>query len=211
MNTTLAVGDVAYRDFGALHIRIDRDQEGIAITVTAHPTLSRAFLNDDLAAARTYLRFLRDAALRGEPVWQIEAGALALINAGHALTHADAELVDAINATMDAARQAAPVDVSDMVTDRPGRSWNQMRQQARRDYSRTRVHCQDPTGPELDRMRQHEGGIVTCGPGQNWTLLRGIVRRGLAVEHEVCGRYAIRSVRLNARGYAAIAVGSVAA
>ena len=43
MNTLLNPGQTAYRDFGPLHLRIDRHHEGVSIAVTNHPTLDRIF------------------------------------------------------------------------------------------------------------------------------------------------------------------------
>jgi hypothetical protein len=206
MNTQLAPGDTEYRDFGPLHIRIDRHEDGVAITVVtpARTTLDRAFTNLD--EGRAYLTFLRDAALAGLPVWAIEQQAGVLTSAAAVIDDAEQALIDGINADWDRnTKQATAIDVSDIVD---GDEYQAARKAARADaarYStRTGAHLKPPSAAELDRMRQHHNGVVTCAPGQPWTLLRAIVRRGLAVEHEVHGRHVLKAVRLNARGYQAI-------
>jgi len=115
-----------------------------------------------------------------------------------------AGVVAGINERMDAA-QPQPVDVSDIVQ---GDGYQAERARARRQAAlrntRSRAHLKPPTPAERARIRAHKGGIVTCGPGQNWTLLRAIERKRLAEVHEVYGGCAIRSLKLNARGWALI-------
>lgn len=209
--------------------RIDRHHDGVAIIVTHHPTLNRSFPEDDLAAGRAYLEFLRDEAKAGRPVWAIEAGATALVNAGHAVSAADQELIDSINATMDgvqaeirAEREREAAIAADIMATADYAGWKQQlraevkaahaaqqpRPEGRTVFpTRTRVHCKPASPAELDRMRKHVDGVVTCAPGQSWTLLRGILRRGYADPASVVywpGTRKISSVRLNDRGHAAI-------
>jgi hypothetical protein len=199
------------KDFGptpertVLTITTWTDTDGISINVfTAgrrNSALSATFLHTERAEAEAWYRHIRDAARAGQPVWLIEAGITALIDAAQATGGADADLAASINATMDAAERT-PVDVSDIL-DTPAESWATFRQNTRRDFSRTRVSSQPPTAAQLDRIRQHQGGIVTLARGQAWTLLQGIVDRGLGVAHEQTGQR-ITSVRLNRRGLALV-------
>ncbi len=199
MTDLLIPGQTAYKDFGPLHVRIDRHDEGVTITVARHDILNRQFTN--LAEGRQYLALLRDLATAGKPMWLIESAAGAWTSAAAVVDDADQELIDSINTTMDNG-QPQPVDVSDIVDDMPvGGSWAALRQQNRRDFTRTRVHTQPPTPAQLDRIRQHVDGVVTRAPGQPWVLLRGIVDRRLGVAHEQTGQR-ITSVRLNHRGLA---------
>jgi hypothetical protein len=208
VNQLMTPGQTEYRDFGPLNIRIDRHDEGVTITVTHHDILNRQFTN--LTEGRGYLALLRDHATAGTPMWLIEAAAGAWTSAA-VVDQADKELIASINATMDA-MQPEPVDVSDIVEgDGYQAERRKAREQAARFATRSQVHLQPPTEAELDRIRQHRNGIVTTAPGQPWTLLRAIHRRGLGDIHEVHGRHVIASVRLNARGLALVESGSVAA
>ena len=107
-----------------------------------------------------------------------------------------AEVAQGVNAAM---VERTPVDVSDEI-DNPADSWDAFRRNTRRDFTKTRVSSQPRTPAQLDRIRQHQAGIVTRAPGQPWVLLKGLVDRGLGQPHEVAGRHAIVSVRLNHRG-----------
>ena len=158
---------------------------------------------DNKAAAWREAQRIALAAHQGKTVRQIEA------EKPSELTLAEAKrIIDGINANLDA-MQPQPVDVSDIVDAMPdGGSWNALRQANRRDFTKSRVSSQEPTPAELDRIRAHVNGVVTAAPGQPWTLLRAIVRRGLAVEHEAYGRHVLKSVRLNARGMAYVEQGS---
>jgi hypothetical protein len=205
VNQLMAPGDTEYRQFGPLHIRIDRHHEGVSINVTNQPALDRSFTNLD--EGRDYLALLRDEANKGTAIWAIEQLAGAWTSAAAIVDQAEQDMVTDINATMDAGQPAA-VDVSDILAGMsPAGSWTALRQNTRRDYSRTRVSSKEPTAAELDRIRAHQGGIVTTAPGQPWTLLRAIVRRELGDIHEVHGRHVIASVRLNARGMALVEQG----
>jgi hypothetical protein len=220
--------------FGNVTVQTWTDHEGISINVfTAghrNSGLSATYLHDDREGAIAWYRTVRDAALDGQPVWLIEASVSALIDAAQA-TGADAELITAINATMDAADSRKVesarlnADVQTITADadpnwrsnlrrevvQAAKQTNQPKEGRLVHPTRSNVHLKPPTPAELDRIRQHHNGIVTTAPGQPWTLLRAIVRRGLAVEHEVHGRYVIASIRLNARGMALAGQGQVAA
>lgn len=207
--------------FGNVTVQTWTDHEGISINVfTAgrrNSGLSATYLHDDREGAIAWYRTVRDAALDGQPVWLIEASVSALIDATQA-TGADAELIAAVNATMDAAVDSRKVESTRLnadvqaITADADPNWRanlraQIAQAAKArntpaDFTRTRVHCKPPTTAELDRIRAHRNGIVTTAPGQPWTLLRAIVRRQLGEVHEVHGRNVIASVRLNARGMA---------
>lgn len=200
--------DQVEQTFGNIKVITWTDEEGISINVftggTRNSGLSAVYPHDDRQGAIAWYRTIRDAALTGTPTWQIEAQMSALIDAAQAVG-ADKELIAAVNATMDqaAAQRDASVlvqDVRDIVGD--GQGWTALRQQARRDFSKGRVHRQPPTPAQFDRMRQHRNGIVTRADGQPWVLLRAIVRRGYGDIDEVHGRHIIASVRLNARGLA---------
>jgi hypothetical protein len=122
LNTTAPVT----KDFGPtpertiLSITTWTDHDGISLNVfTAgrrNSALSATFLHADRAAAIAWYTTIRDAAKAGQPVWLIEAGVSALIDAAQTVGGADADLADRINATMDDA-QPKPVDVSDILDD----------------------------------------------------------------------------------------------
>lgn len=182
--TTLLPGETAYRQWGALNIRIDRHHDGVAITVTHHPALNRAFTN--LNQGRAYLEFLRDEANTGKPVWLIEAGAGALTSTT-ALGQDEAELVDDINHTIDAT-QPQGIDVSDILAGIEQASISRVEnairaaEQPRRDFTRTRVATKPPTAAELAAIRAHtvnpDGTLaVRRLPGQSWLVLRALYRR----------------------------------
>lgn len=191
-----------------LTVQVDRHHEGVSITALHHPALDRTFTNDRLDEGRTYLQFLYDEARKGTQVFLIEAQAGALTSAAAVLDQAEQDMVDGVNANLGrmTAPQPSTVDVSDILAN-PGPSFADLKRNARNDYSRTRVGSQPPTAPQLDRMRQHVGGVVTTAQGQSWTLLKGIVDRGLGMAHEVHGSYVIRSVKLNRRGMAYVEQG----
>jgi hypothetical protein len=205
----MQINQLATQDFGPtpertiLTITTWTDTDGISINVfTAgrrNSALSATFLHTDRTQAEAWFTHIRAAARAGQPVWQIEAGISALIDAAQATGGADADLAASINATLDAAERK-PVDVSDIL-DTPAESWDAFRRNTRRDFSRTRVSSQPPTPAQLDRIRQHHDGIVTRASGQPWLLLQGIVDRRLGVAHEQTGQR-VTSVRLNSRGLA---------
>lgn len=69
--------------------------------------------------------------------------------------------------------------------------------------TRTNVHRKPLTPAELDLIRQHVNGVVKTKPGQSWTVLRAIVRRGYGEPIYKGSSRIIGSVRLNARGLVA--------
>jgi hypothetical protein len=180
----LSTGETTYADhYGptgsrVFHIRIDRHHDGVAITIAHHDILNRAFPSP--AEADAYLDMLKAQAEAGTTaMWAIEDMAGAWTTAAAIVDEAERELAEQINATMDAAKPQ-PVDVSDIVDDIPvGGSWDALRRNARRDYSRTRVGCKPPTEPELGRIRaarRNDDGTltVTRAPGQPWSVLKGL-------------------------------------
>jgi hypothetical protein len=184
-------GTTVYRDFGPLNIRIDMHHDGVAITVTAHPTLNRAFTNLD--EARAYLTYLRDEGKAGKPVWLIEVGAGVLTSAAAVLDDAETALVADINTTLDAATAVRTEVAEQLRGDIAGimaeadPNWRrtlraQVMQAAkhtnqRHDYSRTRVGTKPPTRAQLDLIAHHQGGVVTTRPGQAWTVLKALYAR----------------------------------
>lgn len=185
MNTQLTPGQTVEVDYGTpdrsiLLVRIDRHHDGIAFTITrpTKTTLDRTFLNDDLAGATAYMRYLHDAAAAGQPVWLIEAGALALVNASNALTQ-DAELIAAINDTMDAAKAdldagaaAQREQVAEIVTGT--RTWTAFRQAT----SRTGR----PTSQPMDRiLGTAVDGYIPRGQNATSTQLIALHKRGKVV------------------------------
>jgi hypothetical protein len=208
--------------FGNVTIQTWTDHEGISINVfTAghrNSGLSATYRHAEREAAIAWYRTIRDSALDGQPVWLIEAQVSALIDAAQAIGP-DAQLVAAINATLDAGDTARQVESDRLnddvqaITAAADPNWRrtlrtQVVQAAKQtNYkenpvhpTRSQVHLKPPTAAELDRIRQHRNGVVTCAPGQPWTLLRAIVRRQLAEPHEVYGRHVLKSIRLNRRG-----------
>jgi hypothetical protein len=116
------------------------------------------------------------AAHEGKTVWQIEAekpSELALAEAKRT--------IDGINARMDAVTPK-PVDVSDILDAPRGPSFADLKRTVRHDYTRTRVHRQDPTPAELGRIRvardNGDGTVtVTRAPGQPWSVMKGLHTR----------------------------------
>lgn len=182
-----------------LTVQVDRHHEGVSITALHHPALDRTFTNDRLGEGRAYLQFLYDEARKGTQVFLIEAQAGALTSAVAVLDQAEQAMIEGIRANMDA-MQPQPVTVPDLDQGEGYAERRKAREQAARFATRSQVHLQPPTEAELGRIRAHVHGIVTCAPGQSWTLLRAIVRRNLGDIHEVHGRHVIASVRLNQRG-----------
>lgn len=173
--TTLEPGETAYRQFGPLHIRIDRHHEGVSINVTNQPALDRSFTNLD--EGRDYLRLLRDEANAGTAVWAIEQLAGAWTSAAAIVDAAEQDMVTGINANIDAA-QRTPVDVSDILAER-GPTFSNLKRNVVRDFSRTRVSTKPPTAAELGRIRaarRNDDGTltVTRAPGQPWTVLKAL-------------------------------------
>lgn len=221
----MQVTDQMTQQFGALIITTWTDREGISIQVYAGPTrqsaLSATYPHAQRDAAKAWYRTIRDAALAHTPIWKIEAQASCLIDAAQAAGGADAELAADINAVLDQAaadmraeHEAEQAAVADIMADtkRTG-GWTGARTAAKNTHlyprrirpSRTNRHAKPPTPAQADRIRQHRNGVVTCADGQPWTLLDGIVQRGLADPASISyrpGTRQIASVRLNARGYA---------
>jgi hypothetical protein len=181
--------------FGQLTVQTWTDHEGISINVfTAghrNSGLSATYLHDDREAAVVWYRTVRDAALDGQPVWLIEASVSALIDAAQA-TGADAELIAAINATMDAADSRKVestrlnADVQAITADADPNWRSNLRREVVQaakqtntpaDFTRTRVHCKPPTRAMLDLIRQHRNGVVKPRPGQTWQVLKGLQAR----------------------------------
>ncbi|MGX6604800.1 hypothetical protein ACWKSP_22130 [Micromonosporaceae bacterium Da 78-11] len=209
-----------------LNIRIDRHWDGIAVIVNSgRTTLDRQF--PTLDEANAYLDFLDQAVTAGQPVWQIEAGAGALTSAAAVLAD-EAELIDSLNTDLDAADQARRVEadrlstaVAEIVADADPNWRANLRKQVIADAAqrntlatfvptRTRVHLKPLTPAELDLIRNHQQGTVRCHPGQAWTVLRAIVRRGYGAPVYGTGRRIV-AVELNGRGLNAAQQNGVAA
>jgi hypothetical protein len=217
----MQVTDQISQQFGALVITTWTDQQGISIQVYAGPTrqsaLSATYPYAQRAGAIAWYRTIRDAALASTPVWQIEAQVACLIDAAQAAGGADAELADAILATLgvrhaeDAAKLAAEqVRVADIVNG-PRNGWmsartaaknNLLRLERRIRPTRTNVHTKPITGPMLDLIRHHRSGVVTTRPGQSWTVLRGIYERIGGTPTYRPGTHIMTALRLNERGIA---------
>lgn len=130
MNQLMAPGQTTFRQFGPLHIRIDRHDEGVSINVTHHPILDRTFTNLD--EGRAYLTLLRDEATAGTAVWAIEEQAGAWTSAAAVVDQVEEAMIAGIRANMDAATPPR-VDVSDIVSDIPaGGSWAALRRSTTR-------------------------------------------------------------------------------
>jgi hypothetical protein len=216
---------ITTKDFGPSPDRITVtmktviDDQGIAITTTAggsyNSLLSRTFTHDQTQAARVFYGHIRDCATAGKSTWQIEAEVAALIDMEQAV---DVEqIAEAINAEVDAHHaevtathnQAVAVVAEVMAGTAQTGGWYGARNTAQQTArprtvhpTRTRVHCKPPTPAELDLIRAHRGGVVRTRPGQSWTVLRAIWRRGLGEPVYRPGTRIIASLTLNARGYA---------
>jgi hypothetical protein len=227
--------EITTKDFGPSPDRITVtmktviDHQGIAITTTAggsyNSLLSRTFTHDQTQAARVFYGHIRDCATAGKSTWQIEAEVAALIEMEQAV---DVEqIAEAINAEVDAhhaevtaVHNQTVASVAEVMagTAQTG-GWYGARNTAQQTATplrtvhptRTRVHCKPPTPAELDLIRAHRGGVVTTRPGQSWTVLRAIERRGLGQPVYQPGTRIIASLRLNARGLALADVQAVAA
>lgn len=193
------------------------DGTAISLTFTHHSILNRQL---PIAEARGYLAFLKAEAAAGTQMWLLIERAGMWTSAAAVADQAEQDMIDGIAANLDHTEQRLneTVDVSDILDGitRTG-GWRGARKanQPRIRPTRTNTHLKPPTPAQLDRMRQHHNGVVTCGYGQPWTLLDGIVQRGHADRASVMywpGTRKIRSVRLNGRGWAAIGqTGQVAA
>ncbi len=219
MTHLLTPGQTAYRQYGPLHVRIDRHHEGVTITTQVgaerNPILSRTFTNAQIVEGRKFQAYLRDNAHL--PVWQIEAGVSALLATAAVFDQAEQDLIDGINATMGEKRAELNASteqarqIRDQVQAQQANTggWYAARKTARNTIpfrpTATRVHTQPPTPAQYDRIRQHHNGRVTCAPGQAWTLLRGIVDRGYAdrasIEYKP-GTRQYRAIHLNKQGWA---------
>jgi hypothetical protein len=208
--------DITRRNGAVLFtILVSLFHDGVSLVFDNHNILNRSFTN--LAEGRAYLRFLKAEAAAGTPLWLIVERAGAWTSAAAVVDDTEQALIDAINATLNeahaelAANTAAQQARVAGIVNGPRAGWNAARNAANNTASRrirptrTNVHCQAPTPPQLDRMRQHSNGIVTVGDGQNWRLLDGIVQRGCAEVYAYWpGTRKIRAVRLNGRGWQAI-------
>jgi hypothetical protein len=228
----MQLNQITTKDFGPSPDRITVtmktviDHQGIAITTTAggsyNSLLSRTFTHDQVAAARVFYAHIRDCAIAGKGTWQIEAEIAALIEMEQAV---DVEAIaEAINAEVDA-RHAETIAVhnqtvavvAEVMGD--GQGWTRYRKAAQQTATpsravhptRTRVHCKPATAAELDLIRNHLGGVVRARPGQSWTILRAIARRGLGEPVYRPGTRIIASLTLNARGLALTGVPAAAA
>jgi hypothetical protein len=223
-----APGDTLTEGFGpdvatpTLLVTMTREHNGIAFYVTDGVSrvaeLCRTFT--DRAHAIGYYRLLRDAATAGKRIYQIVAEAAALVEMmGIDNARTEQEIAEALNAEVDAHRaevlavhNAVVQTVAEVMagTAQIG-GWHGAREAARKTVqaapriihpTRTRVHCKPLTGVELDLIRQHRDRVVTTRPGQSWTVLRAIERRGYGTPTYRPGTRIIASIRLNARGYA---------
>lgn len=170
----------------------------------------------DRAHAIGYYRLLRDAAMAGKRIHQIVAEAAALVEMmGIDTARTGQEIADAINAEVDA-HQVEVIAVHNQTVETVAEvtagtaqtgGWNGARkaaQQAPRiiQPTRTRVHCKPLTAVELDLIRHHHNGVVTTRPGQSWTVLRAIERRGYGTATYRPGTRIIAFLTLNTRGVA---------
>lgn len=149
----------------------------VSLTFAGHHILNKAL---PVAEARAYLQYLMDEAAAGTQMW------LLIERAGHWTTamamvdQAERDLIDSINQTLDAV--TADRDTTQLTEDAQqivgdGQGWNAFKQQARRDFTRTRVNTQPPTRAMLDLIRTHQGGVVKARPGQTWAVLKGLYAR----------------------------------
>jgi hypothetical protein len=182
----------------------------------------------DRGQAIVFYRHVRDAAMAGKRIHQIVWEVQALHEAQRAATGRTAEqIAEAINAEVDAhhaevtaAHNQAVATVAEVMagTTQTG-GWYGARKAAQQTATpsrtvhptRTRVHCKPATPAELDLIRAHRNGVVTTRPGQSWTILRAIARRGLGEPTYRPGTRIIASLTLNARGYALAGQQEVAA
>lgn len=220
MNTLLSPGQETYMNIRrapvngqpgeiVFVVRVSLFTDGVGLVFDRHDILNRGL---PVAEGRAYLEFLQAEAAAGTDVWLIIERAGMWTTAAAIVDDAEQALVEQVNATMDAATPTG-IDVSDILADiaakAPNEDWRYQtrkrvveaaqQQQVRRDFTRTRVHCQPLTAAELDLIRNHRNGRVTTKRGQSWTVLRAIVRRGYG--EPVYGRGTrIIAVQLNQRG-----------
>jgi hypothetical protein len=216
-----SVTETTYRDMHAadgrrvLHVRIDRHHDHTAITVVTpfDTTLDRAMPD---AEADAYLAFLAAEVESGTRLWTLEQRAGAWTSAMAVADQAEQDLIDAVNASIDntltkqASEQPAvsvqPTNWHRLRSDiAEGSRRTRVKNQAlgrRIRLTRTNVHTKPLTGPMLDLIRHHRGGVVTTRPGQSWTVLRGIYERVGGEPTYRPGTRIITSLRLNERGMA---------
>ncbi|BAL87192.1 hypothetical protein AMIS_19720 [Actinoplanes missouriensis 431] len=217
MNTKLKAGDSTYMNITDAHgvllfvVLVQLFTDHVSFTFANHPILNRAM---PIGEGRAYLRFLIDEAAKGTPAAIIEDLAGQWTSAAAVADQAEQDMLDDLAADFaqrdaDAAADLAAQQTATArsMTKAYGDEWYRLRHPRKVRPTRTRVHVQPPTAAMLDRMRRHRNGVVTCGPGQPWTLLDGLIQRGLADQASAVyrpGTQIIASVRLNARGWAAI-------
>lgn len=211
MDITRANGNIL------LTVLISLFTDGVSMTFTNHPTLDRTFGN--LAEGRAYLRYLKGEAAASTELWLIEDRAGDWTSGAAVADQAERALIDSVNATLNAAQadlnretavqQAAVADIMAGTGQTGG--WYGARKAAQQAVTpisraihptRTRVHCKPATAAELDLIRSHRNGVVTTRPGQSWTILRAIERRGYGQPTYRPGTRIITSITLNARGHA---------
>jgi hypothetical protein len=160
-----------------LHVVIHHFGAHIGLLFTDHGSLNRALPVDE---ARAYLADIQREAKSGTAVWAIEQLAWAWTSVAAIVDQAEQDMVTGINAAMDAA-QPTPIDVSDILAEREP-TFTDLKRNARRDFTRTRVGSKPPTEAELDRIRaahrNNDGTLtVTRAPGQPWTVLKALHAR----------------------------------
>lgn len=217
----LKAGETAYMNITSRNgtlvfvVLVQLFHNGVSLIFNHHAALNRAFTN--VNEGRAYLRFVMNEAAAGTPTWLIVDRAGRWSSAAAVADEAEQALIDGINQAMGerhAATNAAHEQarqIRDEAQAANSGGWYATRKQAMRNTIRptaTRIHTQPPTPAQLDRIRRHHNGRVTCAPGQPWTLLRGIVDRGLADRSNIDykpGTRQIKAIHLNRRGWALLA------
>jgi hypothetical protein len=220
MTQQLSAGETTYMNYGptaariTLVVRVDMHHDGVSITVVnpARTTLNRAFTN--LGQGRAYLRYLRDAAKAGQPVWQIEAGAGVLTSTTTVMDDAEQDLIDRLNADLDADVAEAVAVNNTLIADRDNiladadRNWRDHFRaevvQAHRGQS-TAAPTTDPMDRVLTAAANTDGRIVRGGqPGRaTSTQLIALRKRGLVelVYGKRRNQRVIVEGRLTVKGY----------
>lgn len=204
MKSLITAGDSVSKTYGEamsqLTIRTDRYAEGVSLTVFVgghyNSTLSRTFLNDEFDSARIFYAHVRDCAVAGKAIHQIEAEVSALIEAAVAV---DVERVaEGVNSAMDevqqrvtATRQATQAGVGTVDC-----TWRRVRN------TRTQVFRQPLNAVQTRAIRSHRDGVVYAEDGVSWVTLRALAEKGFGTPVRVPGRQIITSVRLNEHGIA---------
>jgi hypothetical protein len=129
---------------------------------------------------------------------------------------AEQDLIDAVNASIDNAladrtckQPAVSVQPTNWHRLRSDITQGSLRTHAKNQTlgrrirpTRTNVHTKPLTGPMLDLIRNHCGGVVTTRPGQSWTVLRGIYECIGGTPTSRPGTHIMTALRLNERGMA---------